>query len=112
MNAPSFWVGLALVSVVGVDAQPAPAAEAPAAPKTRADLDYEALWAAYRRQPENPEAWPSEISNKIDALVQAVDAVRSATLVEPASTEATSTGTLGVLAYLRRLTDLAVYSEA
>lgn len=65
-----------------------------------------------RRQPENPEAWPSEISNKIDALVQAVDAVRSATLVEPASTETTSTGTLGVLAYLRRLTDLAVYSEA
>jgi hypothetical protein len=65
-----------------------------------------------RRQPENPEAWPSEISNKIDALVQAVDAVRSATLVEPASTEATSTGTLGVLAYLRRLTDMAVYSEA
>ncbi|MCX6934171.1 MAG: hypothetical protein NTZ29_16055, partial [Verrucomicrobia bacterium] len=55
MNAPSFWVGLALVSVVGVGAQPAPAAEAPAAPKTRADLDYEALWAAYRRQPENPE---------------------------------------------------------
>ena len=65
-----------------------------------------------RRQPENPEAWPSEISNKIDALVQGVDAVRSATLVEPASTEAASTGTLGVLAYLRRLTDLAVYSEA
>lgn len=64
-----------------------------------------------RRQPENPEAWTSEISNRIDSLVQAVDAVRSATLVSPASTEPTSTGTLGVSAYLRRLTDLAVYSE-
>ena len=55
MNAPSFWVGLALVSVVGVGAQPAPAVEAPAAAKSQADLDYEALWAAYRRQPANPE---------------------------------------------------------
>ena len=53
MNAPSFWVGLALVSVVGVGAQPAPAVEAPAAAKSQADLDYEALWAAYRRQPAN-----------------------------------------------------------
>jgi thiol-disulfide isomerase/thioredoxin len=55
MNALSFWVGLALVSVVGVGAQPAPAVETPAAAKSQADLDYEALWAAYRRQPENPE---------------------------------------------------------
>jgi len=64
-----------------------------------------------RRQPENPESWPSIISNRLDALVQGVSAVRSATLVEPSTTEATSTGTLGVLAYLRRLTDMAVYSE-
>ena len=64
-----------------------------------------------RRQPENPEAWSSEISNRIDALAQAVSAVRSATLVYPDGTEATQVGTLGVLAYLRRLTDMAVYSE-
>lgn len=64
-----------------------------------------------RRQPESPEAWPSIISNRIDALVQGVSAVRSATLVYPAATEATTTGDLGVLAYLRRLTDMAVYSE-
>jgi len=64
-----------------------------------------------RRQPENPESWPSIINNRLDALVQGVSAVRSATLVEPSTIEATSTGTLGVLAYLRRLTDMAVYSE-
>ena len=64
-----------------------------------------------RRQPENPEEWPSELSNKIDALVQGVSAVRSATLAEPGTTEPTSVGTPGVLAYLRRLTDIAVYSE-
>lgn len=64
-----------------------------------------------RRQPENPESWTSEISNRIDALAQGVGAVRSATLVEPALTESTSIGTLGVMAYLRRLTDVAVYSE-
>lgn len=64
-----------------------------------------------RRQPENPEEWPSELSNKLDALVQGVSAVRSATLAEPGTTEPTSVGTPGVLAYLRRLTDIAVYSE-
>jgi len=64
-----------------------------------------------RRQPENPESWPSEIGNRLDALVQGVSAVRSATLVDPDGTEPTSTGTLGVLAYLRRLTDMAVYPE-
>jgi hypothetical protein len=64
-----------------------------------------------RRQPESPEAWTSQISNQIDARVQAVSAVRSATLVEPSTTEPTSVGSLGVLAYLRRLTDIAVYSE-
>jgi hypothetical protein len=64
-----------------------------------------------RRQPENPESWPSILSNRLDALVQEVPAVRSATLVEPSTTEPTSTGTLGVLAYVRRLTDMAVYSE-
>jgi hypothetical protein len=35
MNALSFWVGLALVSVVGVGAQPAPAVETPAAAKSQ-----------------------------------------------------------------------------
>ena len=64
-----------------------------------------------RRQPENPESWPSILSNRIDAAVQESPAVRSATLVEPSTTEPTSTGTLGVLAYLRRLTDMAVYAE-
>lgn len=64
-----------------------------------------------RRQPENPESWPSILSNRLDALVQSVQAVSSATLVEPGTTVATSVGTLGVLTYLRRLTDMAVYSE-
>ena len=65
-----------------------------------------------RRQPENPESWPSEISNRIDALVQAVSAVRSATLVSPATLEPTQVGVSPSLAYLRRLTDLACYPES
>ncbi len=64
-----------------------------------------------RRQPENPEEWPSVITNRIDSLVQDVVAVRSATLVAPASTLSMSVGVPGVLAYLPRLTDLAVYAE-
>lgn len=64
-----------------------------------------------RRQPENPESWPSILSNRLDALVQAVSAVRSATLVSPSVTEPTQIGTLGVLAYLRVLSDMAVYAE-
>ena len=55
MKTPAFWLGLTLVSVVGVGAQPAPAVEAPAAAKSQADLDYEALWSLYRTPPANPE---------------------------------------------------------
>lgn len=64
-----------------------------------------------RRQPENPEAWSSEVSNRLDALVQAVSAVRSATLVDPDGTTPTQIGTLGSLAYYRQLSDMAFYSE-
>ena len=64
-----------------------------------------------RRQPENPEEWPSEIGPRLDALVQAVSAVRSGTLVIPASTSITQIGINGALAYVRRLTDLAFYGQ-
>lgn len=55
MKTPAFWLGLALVAVAGVGAQPAPTIETPAAAKSQADLDYEALWSLYRTPPANPE---------------------------------------------------------
>ena len=64
-----------------------------------------------RRQPENPEAWPSELGNRLDALLQGVSAVRSGTLVVPSSTLGTTVGVNGVSVYLRRLTDIAIYAE-
>jgi uncharacterized phage protein gp47/JayE len=64
-----------------------------------------------RRQPESPESWTSEVGNQLDARVQAVSAVRSGTLVVPSSTLATAVGVNGVLVYVRRLTDMAVYAE-
>ena len=65
-----------------------------------------------RRQPESPESWPSGLGNRLDAIVQGVAPVRSGTLVDPSSSEPTSVGVNGVMAYLRQLTDLAFYSES
>lgn len=64
-----------------------------------------------RRQPESRESWPSVITNRLDAIVQEVSAVSSATLVVPSGPQATQVGDLGVLVYLRRLTDMAFYAE-
>lgn len=64
-----------------------------------------------RRIPESPDSWTSEISSQLDARVQAVSAVRSASLLVPTSPASTTVGTPGALAYVRRLTDLAFYPE-
>lgn len=64
-----------------------------------------------KRQPENPESWPSEVGRQLESRVDALDTVRSTTLLAP-TLGATSIGLPTSLAYLRQLTDLAIYVEA
>lgn len=65
-----------------------------------------------RRQPENPEAWPSEISTRVEQVVGALDPVRTVTLLSPTSPAPTTVGVPGALVHLRRVTDLAVFEES
>lgn len=64
-----------------------------------------------RRQPENPEAWPSEITNRLIAPVQALPAVKDAVLLEPSVPFPTLVGIPGTVAYLIRLGDLAAFAQ-
>ncbi|MGN6107661.1 MAG: baseplate J/gp47 family protein [Kofleriaceae bacterium] len=60
-----------------------------------------------KRQPEAPD-WPNEITNRLIAPVQAVQALKDASLLEPTIPYATTTGTPAVLVYLQTLGDLVV----
>jgi uncharacterized phage protein gp47/JayE len=65
-----------------------------------------------RRQPENPEAYPSAVSNRLATAIQAVSAVNDAELVEPVTLPHSPTvGTPGIASYLLQLSDFAVYEQ-
>lgn len=63
-----------------------------------------------RRVPEpGPESWPSKVENRLtDALFSLVSDV---TVAQPTVPYATTVGTPPALAYVHRLTDLAVYPQ-
>lgn len=65
-----------------------------------------------RRQPENPETWPSAISNRLASAIQALPSVNDAELTEPAALPYEPTvGVPGVSAYLLQLANLGVYPQ-
>lgn len=65
-----------------------------------------------RRQPENPESWPSEVSNRLVTNVLGVAAINDAELTVPTSLpHAPTVGTPGVSAYLLQLADFAVFPQ-
>lgn len=65
-----------------------------------------------RRQPENPEAWPSAVSNRLVTSVLGVAAVNDCELTVPTSLPyAPTVGAAGVSAYLLQLADLAVFPQ-
>lgn len=62
-----------------------------------------------RRIPEpTPDSWPSSVSNSI--LDDVFELVADATLAEPTTPFATTTGTLGTLVYLHRISDIGIFS--
>lgn len=65
-----------------------------------------------RRQPENPEAWPSGVSNRLTSAVLDITAINDAALTVPTSLPyAPTVGTPGVSVYLLQLADFAVFPQ-
>lgn len=64
-----------------------------------------------KRSPSNPDSWPSTITNKIIAPILSLDTISNAVLLEPSVPFDTPIGTPGVLVYIFKLTDLAIYGE-
>lgn len=65
-----------------------------------------------RRQPENPESWPSAVSNRLVSSVLGVAAVNDAELTVPTSLPSAPTiGAPGLSAYLLQLADFAVFPQ-
>jgi uncharacterized phage protein gp47/JayE len=64
-----------------------------------------------KRNPPNPDSYPSTVTNKIVSPILALPSISNAVVLEPTIPYATPIGTPGVFVYLRELTDLAVYGD-
>lgn len=63
-----------------------------------------------RRQPVDPEQWPSALTNVIINPVQALPSVSSATLLDPTTPLKPSVGTPGTQVYFLSVGDIAVFA--
>ena len=64
-----------------------------------------------KRNPPNPDKYPSTVTNKIIPPILALSSIVNAVVIEPTIPYATPIGTPGAFVYLFELTDLAVYGE-
>jgi uncharacterized phage protein gp47/JayE len=64
-----------------------------------------------KRNPPNPDSYPSTITNKIISPILALPSISNAVLLEPTIPFDTTVGTPGTLVYLFELRDLGVYGE-
>jgi hypothetical protein len=64
-----------------------------------------------KRNPANPDTYPSTITNKIISPILALTSISNAVLLEPTIPFNTTVGVPGTLVYLIELRDLGVYGE-
>lgn len=64
-----------------------------------------------KRNPTNPDSYPSTVTNKIMSSILALPSIGNAVLLEPTIPFDTTIGTPGTLVYLLELTDLGVVGE-
>lgn len=64
-----------------------------------------------KRNPANPDSYPSTVTNKIMSSILALPSISNAVLLEPTIPFNTTVGVPGTLVYLIELNDLGVYGE-
>jgi len=64
-----------------------------------------------KRNPANPDSYPSTVTNKIMSSILALPSISNAVLLEPSIPFDTTVGVPGTLVYLIELADLGIYGE-
>lgn len=64
-----------------------------------------------KRNPPNPDTYPSTVTNKIMSAILALPSIGNAVLLEPTIPFNTTVGTPGTLVYLLELADFAVFGD-